>query len=92
MSAHENVLKLVKEWKPDMLPTELKYRDAVAALLREKLKDAEIEVGYRHSGTTIDIYVKQSGFWDSTQVFVELKRNFQRRPQLDQLIGENRIA
>ena len=88
MSAHENVLKLLKEWKPDKLPTELKYRDSLAALLREKLKDAKIEVGYQHSGTTNDIYVKQSGFWDSTQVFVELKRNFQHRPQLDQLIGE----
>jgi hypothetical protein len=42
MSAFENVARLVKEWQPAALPTELKYRDSFAALLRERLRDAKI--------------------------------------------------
>jgi hypothetical protein len=70
MSAFENVLKLVKEWTPATLPTELKYRDSLAALLRERLGDAKVETEYRHCGTTTDIYVKQSGFFGSSEVFL----------------------
>jgi len=88
MSAYESVLKLVREWKPGALPSELKYRDSLAALLRERLKGAKIEIEYRHSGTTSDIYVKQPGFFDSTEVFVELKRNLQQKAQLDRLVGQ----
>jgi|SRR5208282_1011648 len=66
MSAFDNVLKLIKEWRSEVQPTELKYRDALIVVLRERLKEAQIEKEYRHAGTTIDIYVKQSGFWGDT--------------------------
>jgi len=88
MSAFESVYKLVKEWQPRLLPTELQYRNSLTALLRERLPKAKIETEYRHSGTTIDIYVKQPGFLGSTEVFVELKRNLLQKSQLDRLVGQ----
>jgi hypothetical protein len=88
MSAFENVVRLIKEWQPEALPRELRYRDSLAAFLRERLKGAQIEKEYRHVGTTIDIYVKQSGFLGSSEVFVELKRNLLRKTELDRLVGQ----
>jgi hypothetical protein len=83
------ILKLVQEWQPGTLGTELKYRDSLAALLREKLGEAaKIEKEYRHSGTTIDIYVKQQGFFSSSEVFIELKRNLLHKSDLDRLVGQ----
>jgi hypothetical protein len=89
MSAFDNVTKLVKEWQPQVLPTELKYRDSLVTVLRGRLRDATVETEYRHSGTTIDIYVKQSGYFGgSTEVFVELKRNLLQKTELDRLVGQ----
>lgn len=88
MSAFESVVKLVNEWQPEALPTELKYRDSLTALLRERLRDSKIETEYRHSGTTIDIYVKHHGFLGSTEVFVELKLNLLQKAQFDRLVGQ----
>jgi hypothetical protein len=88
MSARDTVTKLIHEWKPDEQPTELKYRDSLLAFLRERLKDAKIEREYRHSGTTTDIYVRQSGFLGTSEVFVELKRNLVQKAQLNRLIGQ----
>jgi DNA-directed RNA polymerase specialized sigma54-like protein len=88
MSAFDSVLKLAKQWQPQTLPTELKYRDSLIAHLREQLREAKIEPEYRHLGTTTDIYVKQPGFFGSSEVFVELKRNFLQKAQCDRLIGQ----
>jgi hypothetical protein len=88
MSAYDNVLKLIKEWQPEAQPSEIKYRDALTVVLRERLKEAKVEKEYRHAGTTIDIYVKQSGFWGDSEVFVELKRNLLQKTQLDRLVGQ----
>jgi hypothetical protein len=88
MSAFESVLKVVEEWQPEALPSELRYRDSLTALLRERLQNVEVETEYRHQGTTTDIYVKQSGFLGSTDVFVELKRNLLQKAQLDRLVGQ----
>lgn len=88
MSAFDSVLKLAKQWQPQALPTELKYRDSLIAHLREQLRDAKIEPEYRHLGTTTDIYVKQPGFFGSSEVFVELKRNFLQKAQYDRLVGQ----
>ena len=88
MSALETVFKQVREWQPESLPTELKYRDSLAAFLREGIKDAKIETEYRHTGTTADVYVKQTGFFGSSEVFVEIKRNLIHKAQLDRLIGQ----
>jgi hypothetical protein len=88
MSALESVLKLVRQWEPGAQPTELKYRDSLVAFIRENLKDSKIETEYRHCGTTIDIYVKQPGFFSSSEVFVELKRDLKQKAQLDRLVGQ----
>jgi hypothetical protein len=88
MSAFESVTKLVKEWQPQQLPTEFKYRDSLSTFLRGRLRDAKVETEYRHIGTTIDIYVKEAGFFGSSEVFVELKRNLLHKAQLDRLVGQ----
>jgi len=89
MFAFESVYKVGQEWQFLLLPTELKYRDAFVAFLRGHLKNAKrIEPEYRHLGTTTDIYVEQAGFWGTSGVFVELKRNFISKAQLDRLVGQ----
>ncbi len=89
MAAFEDVLELIREkWQPQSLQTELKFRDSLAETLRKHLRDSTIEKEYRHHGTTIDIYVRQRGFFGSSEVFVELKRKFVQKTQLDRLIGQ----
>lgn len=88
MSAFESVNKLIAEWQPPLMPNELQYRNSLTALLRERLPKAKIEVEYRHGGTTTDIYVKEPGFFGSTEVFMELKRNLLHKAQLDRLVGQ----
>jgi hypothetical protein len=88
MSALESVIKSVKDWQPEPLPNELKYRNSLMAHLRAKLPKEKIESEYRHLGTTTDIYVKQDGFFGSSEVFVELKRSLQSKAQLDRLVGQ----
>jgi hypothetical protein len=88
MSAFESVNKLVNEWQPQVLPTELAYRNSLTGLLRERLPKAKIETEYRHNGTTVDIYAKEPGLFSSTEVFVELKRNLLHKAQLDRLVGQ----
>jgi hypothetical protein len=39
-------------------------------------------------GTTTNIYVKQPGFFGSSEVFIELKRNFLQKAQYDRLVGQ----
>jgi len=88
MSAFESVLESIKRWEPKMLPNELEYRDSLVSHLRGQLRDAKVEPEYRHLGTTTDIYVKQSGFFGASEVFLELKRNLTSKAQLDRLVGQ----
>ena len=83
-----SVAKSVKQWKPEVCPNELKYRDSLIAHLHSQMRDAKIEPEYRHMGTTIDIYVKADGFWGSSEVFLELKRNLESKSQFDRLVGQ----
>lgn len=89
MSAIGTANRLIAEWQPGDLPTELKYRDSLARFFRDRLKDkATVETEYRHGGTTIDVYLKQSGFFGSSEVFIELKRNLLSKTTLDRLVGQ----
>jgi len=89
MSAFESVLKLANQWQCQPLPNELAYRDSLIEHLREHLSGVKrIESEYRHFGTTTDIYVEQSGYFGSSQVFVELKRNLSSKAELDRLVGQ----
>jgi hypothetical protein len=79
----------MREWQTQEFQSESGYRNALALFLRERLsKDTVVETEYRHSGTTIDIYVKQPGFLGSSEVFIELKRNLLQKAQLDRLVGQ----
>src|SRR5579859_2768330 len=84
----QKVVKLIKEWQPGILATELKYRDSLTVFLRESLNGAKIENEYRHEGTTIDIHIKIPGFFSATQIYIELKRNLLQKTQLDRLVGQ----
>ena len=88
MQALDTVVNLIHEWRPERLPKELKYRDSLAAFLRERLPRAIVEKEYRHSGTTSDLYVECSGFLRTSEVFIELKRDLMQKNQLDRLIGQ----
>jgi len=89
MSAFESVLKLVKKWEPQPSPNELSYRNSLITHLREHLRNVQrIEPEYRHLGTTTDIYIKQSGFFSNSEVFVELKRNLRSKGEFDRLVGQ----
>jgi hypothetical protein len=88
MSAIETCVKLIKEWHPEVLPAELKYRNSLIAFLRNRLSNVQMETEYRHGGTTIDIYVKQSAFFGPREIFIEIKRNLQHKAQLDRLVGQ----
>jgi len=88
VSAFLSVRKLAGAWEPGTLPSERKYRDSLIAFLGNRLSNATIEKEYRHSGTTVDIYVKESHLIGSPQVFVELKRNLLRKAELDRLVGQ----
>ena len=89
MSAFLTVNKLIEEWQPPQLPNELQYRNSLTELLRKRLPKATVETEYRHSGTTIDIYVKEPGLvFGSSEVFAELKRNLLHKAQLDRLVGQ----
>ncbi len=89
MSAFENVYKLVKDWQLQARPTEMQYRKALTIFLRERMpKGTRVDPEYRHKGTTTDIYVKQPGFFGSSEVFIELKRNLLQKAQYDRLVGQ----
>jgi hypothetical protein len=53
------LLRLLRDWQPPPLKTELEYRNALFEYLREALpEDARVEKEYRHSGTTSDLYLR----------------------------------
>jgi hypothetical protein len=60
-------------------------------LLRERLKDSKIEREYRHYGTTTDIYVRKPSISSASEVFVELKRDPNQKPKLDQLMCDSEV-
>jgi hypothetical protein len=69
----------------------LDYRNALYERLRKTLPEgAKIEKEYRHTGRTIDLYVRcKTGFPPSDdEVFFELKLNLSKRNELDRLVGQ----
>jgi hypothetical protein len=78
------IADIIKKWRPAALPSELQYRDSLATFVRRQLTTARVETEYRHLGTTIDIYVKET----DTETFIELKRNLLRKTEFDRLVGQ----
>jgi hypothetical protein len=86
----EALLRVLTDWRPPSLKTELEYRDALFKRLREVLpEDARVEKEYRHGGTTADLYLRWKGIMGgTTEVFFELKRNLRKKVEFDRLIGQ----
>ncbi|MBX2990721.1 MAG: hypothetical protein KF749_06075 [Bacteroidetes bacterium] len=81
--------KLIGDWQPTEFDSELKYRDSLLAYIREAVpSDCSVEKEYRHTGTTTDICVKWSGMLFKGEAFIEVKRNLDKKPTLDRLIGQ----
>lgn len=77
------------EWRPDNLPTEVKYRDSLLSFLRKNVPDdARLEREYRHGGTTADIYLSWKGVVFSDEVYVEIKRDLKQKTSYDRLVGQ----
>lgn len=88
---HRGLVRILKNWRPSAMRTELEYRDALFERLRAALPDnAQIEKEYRHRGTTVDLYIRcNEGFPPTdTEVFFELKRNLTKKSEYDRLVGQ----
>ena len=83
------LVRLVENWEPDLLKTEKEYRDSLLKFFRSTIpEDCSVEREYRHGGTTTDIFVSWKGLLFSSDVFVEIKRNLQKKAHFDRLVGQ----
>jgi hypothetical protein len=80
----------VRDWRPPSFKTELEYRNHLFDYLRESVPDdTRVEKEYRHSGTTLDLFLSYKGaLGTSTEVFFELKRNLTKKVEFDRLVGQ----
>jgi hypothetical protein len=84
-----SLVKVIEHWRPGDLASEPKYRDSLLAFLQRAVpEDCHIEKEYRDGGTTTDLYVRWTGLMFKGKVFVELKRNLDKKATLDRLIGQ----
>lgn len=84
-----NLVRLIEAWQPGPLSTELKFRDSLLHFIRENVPaDCRVEREYRHSGTTTDIFVRWTGLVFVGEVFLEVKRNLNKKATLDRLVGQ----
>jgi hypothetical protein len=84
-----NLVSLIETWQPGSLATELKFRDSLLHFIRENVPaDCRVEREYRHSGTTTDIFVRWTGLVFLGEVFLEVKRNLNKKATLDRLVGQ----
>jgi hypothetical protein len=89
MSILVEVVGHMKEWKPGDLPRELDYHKSLEAFLRTKYPNGHIEREYRHSGTTVDLYLAREGWLGRKKsLFVEAKRNLVKKTEYDRLVGQ----
>lgn len=83
------ITKVVSQWKPPRLKSEISYRNDLLALLRDVLPtDTQLEKEYRHRGTTMDIWLKWQGVLQSDELAFELKVNLKKKTEFDRLIGQ----
>jgi hypothetical protein len=84
-----SLTKLINEWKPGDLTHELKYRDSLMAFMCDNMpSDCAIEKEYRHNGTTTDLFLRWKGVLFNEEVFIEVKRNLNKKTTLDRLVGQ----
>ena len=84
-----NLVDAIGKWAPEALHSELKYRDSLLSFLRSNIPpDCRIEREYRHNGTTTDIFLSWKGIIFDDEVFIELKRDLNKKTVLDRLVGQ----
>ena len=84
-----SLTKFLEQWQPPNLRGETKYRDHLLGALRAAVpNDSKVEKEYRHRGTTIDVWLKWQGIFDSEEVAFELKVNLLRKTDYDRLVGQ----
>lgn len=83
------ISKVVGQWKPPRLKSEISYRNDLLAVLRDVLPaDAQLEKEYRHRGTTMDIWLKWQGVLQCDEIAFELKVNLKKKTEFDRLVGQ----
>jgi len=83
------LVKLVKQWEAGTLGSETEYRDSLLKFIRSSVpEDCRVEREYRHGGTTADLFISWKGLLFSGEVFVEIKRNLQKKASFDRLVGQ----
>jgi hypothetical protein len=76
-------------WRTAQEGSETAYRDSLVRCLRDSVpEDCRVEREYRHAGTTVDIYISWKGILSSDEVFIEMKRDLQKKATFDRLIGQ----
>ncbi len=85
-----SVVKIINEnWQPGDQSTEIAYRDSLLDFLRDTAPEGcQVEREYRHGGTTTDIFVSWKGFLSNDELFIEIKRNLEKKAAFDRLIGQ----
>jgi hypothetical protein len=82
-------LEIIKAWQPGELSGELKYRDSLLRFIRDAVpSDCRVEKEYRHDGTTTDIFIAWTGLLFKDKIFIEIKRNMNKKAILDRLVGQ----
>lgn len=83
------IVKLIQQWQPGELASEIKYRDSLLGFIRNAVpSDCRVEREYRHEGTTTDIFLAWTGLLFKAEIFLELKRNMNKKAILDRLVGQ----
>jgi hypothetical protein len=84
-----NLTSLIEAWEPGALASERQFQDSLLHFIRENVPtDCRVEREYRHSGTTTDIFVHWNGLVFKGEVFLEVKRNLNKKAILDRLVGQ----
>ena len=83
------IVNAIKAWKPAACDREVQCSAALAEYLREVCPpDTRVETEYRDGGTTIDVWLSWQGLLFPGQVFFEVKRNLDKKSDLDRLVGQ----
>ena len=80
--------KVIEQWNPGELETEIAYRNSLENFLRKCGPKAVVERERRDADTTTDLYVAWTEIVMTQEVFIELKRNLVEKGTFDRLIGQ----
>jgi len=83
------LVKLIEQWEPGTLGSETEYRDSLLKFIRDSVpEDCRVEREYRHGGTTADLFISWKGLLFGGEIYIEIKRNLQKKASFDRLVGQ----